>query len=140
MEHRWTEAELRQALDDYEDQLRQAGKARNTIATYVQHPERFINWLAGSYQPRQRAGGSKQMSKYDPLSTYLKSLAASEVKLTFQQVEGVLGQPLPASARRYRPWWANETGGTHTHARAWLDAGWRTRAVDLQAETVVFHR
>ena len=140
MVQKWTEAELRAALDEYEDQLRQAGKTRNTIATYVQHPERFINWLAGSYQPKQQERGSKQMSKYDPLTAYLKSIRGHEVEMTFQQIEGVLGQPLPASARRHRPWWANEAGGTHTHARAWLDAGWRTRAVDLQAETLVFHR
>lgn len=48
----WSEEDLRGALDEYEVQLRAAGKARNTITTYVQHPERFINWLVGQYKLR----------------------------------------------------------------------------------------
>src|SRR5579875_2188660 len=49
MEHelRWSARELRSELNRYEEELRAAGRARNTINTYVQHPERFINWLEG---------------------------------------------------------------------------------------------
>ena len=38
-------------LNNYETELREAGKARNTITSYVQPVERFLNWLAGSYRP-----------------------------------------------------------------------------------------
>ena len=50
-EKRWSAAELRTLLNKYEGELRASGKARNTINTYVQHPERFINWLEGRYHP-----------------------------------------------------------------------------------------
>ena len=38
-------------LDRYEAELRGAGKARNTITTYVYPVERFLNWLEGRYRP-----------------------------------------------------------------------------------------
>ena len=135
----WTEQELRSALDQYEDELRKAGKARNTVTTYVQHPERFINWLVGDYKPvstsSQRAG-----SRYDVLRKHLTERSEPVIRMSFQDIEDVLGTSLPPSARKYRPWWANESDGTHVHARAWLDAGRRTTRVDLDGETVTFVR
>jgi hypothetical protein len=145
-EARWTERELREALDRYEMELRAAGKARNTITTYVQHPERFINWLVGAYRPSPTAsaGGPGRSpgrrSRYDPLRQYLADRTEAVVRLTFGDVERILGVELPKSARQYRPWWANEEAGTHVHARAWLDAGRRTANVDLNAGTVEFAR
>lgn len=140
----WTEKDLRAELDRYEVELRAAGKARNTVTTYVQHPERFINWLVGRYEakpvlaqasPNDR---SASRSRYEPLRTYLVGRPETTVLATFAQIEEILGVALPASARKYRPWWANEQAGTHVHARAWLDAGRRTSSVDLQAGTVEF--
>jgi len=144
----WTESELRMELDNYESELRAAGKARNTINTYVQHPERFINWLVGSYraQPATPVSGDAsgvpvgRASSYEPLRAHLASRPEPVVRLTFSQIESVLGRTLPASARKYRPWWANEQGGTHVHARAWLDAGRKTSRVDLNGGTVEFVR
>ena len=52
-EPRWSARELKSELNRYEEELRAAGKTRNTINTYVQHPERFINWLQGRYRPTQ---------------------------------------------------------------------------------------
>ena len=40
-EPRWSARELKSELNRYEEELRAAGKTRNTINTYVQHPERF---------------------------------------------------------------------------------------------------
>jgi hypothetical protein len=141
----WTEDELRAALDAYEEELRGAGKARNTVATYVQHPERFINWLVGRYrpQPAERSAGPGKgavgrRSKYQPLRAHLAGRKEPVVRMTFVEIEAILGADLPASARRYRPWWANEAAGTHVHARAWLDVGRRAINVDLGAELVEF--
>jgi hypothetical protein len=55
-------------------------------------------------------------------------------------VERILGVSLPASAGRYQAWWANEQVGTHQHARAWLDAGYETRRLELNSATVEFVR
>ena len=197
-EPRWSAEELRNELNCYEDELRDAGKARNTINTYVQHPERFINWLEGRYRPtkadpkwkpgspavdndrstlvkgrgfgrfgrgteaRDRptesvpnprsglpasrddrgisvgGGTSRGSSRYDPLRKYLAERSDPVIRLSFAEIERIIGVPLPASARRHRPWWANEKSGSHVHARSWLDAGRRTANVDLNAATADF--
>jgi hypothetical protein len=53
----WTTAQLRAELDRYHEALLAAGNHRpSTIATYIQHPERFIAYLEGNYDPRQPQG------------------------------------------------------------------------------------
>ncbi len=197
-EPRWSARELRSELNRYEEELRAAGKARNTINTYVQHPERFINWLEGRYRPTQvvpnwrpgsPAGGTERgtlaeeresgpfgdgiddrrgptesgpvrnpglpasgdshgaavggrisgrSSRYDPLRWYLAERSDPVIRLSFAEIERILGVTLPASARQHRAWWANEQAGSHVHARSWLDAGRRTANVDLNAATADF--
>jgi len=200
-ERRWSARELKEELDEYERELRDAGKARNTINTYVQHPERFIKWLerrprpsqadpnlqAGSsaegndrvsdegpvvqrfravaqYQPTPKfaqAGASLKTgvpdseddrgdwvferasgrsSRYDPLRTYLAGRGEPVIRLSFGEIERILGVRLPDSARRHRAWWSNSQEGTHVHARSWLEAGRRTRNVDLNGATAEFVR
>jgi hypothetical protein len=77
--------------------------------------------------------------KYEPLEKFLASQHYSEVPMTFAEVEQVLGSPLPYSAAKHRPWWANETRG-HVHAKAWLSAGYETANVDMAAKKLVFRR
>ena len=77
--------------------------------------------------------------KYAPLQRHLRAQIGSRIPMTFQQVESVIGGPLPASARRHRPWWANDATG-HAHASAWLGAGYRTEQVDMEGEKLVFVR
>ena len=79
------------------------------------------------------------MSKYDPLKRYLTAATAAELPLGFQDVERVLGFPLPPSARKHREWWSNNVG-THVGARAWREAGWKTERVDMAGERLVFVR
>ena len=80
--------------------------------------------------------------KYAPLYRHLLSARREpEWRTTFGEIEAILGFRLPDSARLYRPWWSNsESGSGHSHALAWQAAGWRTRAVDIEAETLVFAR
>ncbi len=49
---------------------------------------------------------------------------------TFDKIEKILGFDLPKSAYSYQAWWENDDQ-THTHARAWLDAGMKTSSVKL---------
>jgi len=160
-EPRWSAGQLRNELNRYEEMLRAAGKTRNTINTYVQHPERFINWLEGRYRPAPAdhnweidltasgdgpgpAAGDKGMSgrssRYDPLKRYLAGHSEPVIHLSFVEIERIIGGPLPASARRHRPWWANERSGSHVHASAWMGTDRRTANVDLNAGTVDFTR
>jgi len=59
--------------------------------------------------------------------------------MTFKDVEAIIGRKLPPSAYRHRPWWANEARG-HSHAKAWLDAGYETEQVDMERRKLVFRR
>lgn len=77
-------------------------------------------------------------SRYDGLRRHFTARTEDLVRLSFAQIEDLIEGKLPASARQDQPWWANERGATHVHARAWLVAGRRTTHVDLNAQTVEF--
>jgi hypothetical protein len=66
------------------------------------------------------------MGKYDPLAHHFRRLTGSSWHATFEQLERILSFRLPASARAYPAWWA------------WLDAGWKTRDLNLAGGRVLF--
>ncbi len=79
--------------------------------------------------------------KYRGLYSHLSGLQSSEWKTSFSEVESVIGFGLPASARRYNAWWANENGDSpHSQSIAWTSAGWETAEVNMDAETLSFKR
>lgn len=78
--------------------------------------------------------------KYAALKRCLEGRPSnSEARMTFAAIEDLLGFPLPASARKHQAWWSNTRHG-HSHAAAWLDAGWRTSDLDLVGQAVTFRR
>jgi hypothetical protein len=79
------------------------------------------------------------MSKYEALPQFLAQLKGVTHRMSFREVEHILGFKLPASAYEYEAWWSNNGSG-HSHARAWIEAGWRTEAVDLAGKEVTFRR
>jgi hypothetical protein len=79
------------------------------------------------------------MSIYEPISRFLARAKQRSISLTFDQIEGILRRPLPRSAYTHSAWWSNNTEG-HSHARSWVEAGWRTENVDLKAQSIVFSR
>ena len=82
-------------------------------------------------------------TKYLPLASFLVGRPASvdSVELSFGQIEEVIKALLPKSARRYRAWWANETGRTrHVQANAWVAVGWKVKRVDFDGQLVEFAR
>jgi putative restriction endonuclease len=83
---------------------------------------------------------SARGAKYAPLIEYLKRQSGARLSLTFAEVEIILDAPLPASARIYPAWWANETDGTHNWAHEWMKAGWLTEEVSFTRERVTFVR
>ena len=80
------------------------------------------------------------MSKYDPLSNYLRRRKGDVWQAEFSEIEAILGFPLPESARRYPAWWANQNGGGHSQTAGWQSAGWRTADLDLAGKSVRFER
>lgn len=79
------------------------------------------------------------MSKYESLPQFLASAHGATKRLSFTEIERILGFKLPKSAYEHEAWWSNNATG-HSHARAWLQAGWRTEAVDLAGRKVTFQR
>lgn len=77
------------------------------------------------------------MSKYDLLTTNLKSLGRSRIPMGFHEIERVLGFDMPASSRTHRAWWSNNPSN-NVMTKAWLAAGYRTADVDLASGRVVF--
>ncbi len=80
-------------------------------------------------------------SRYAPLALWLQqqSLRQEKIALTFKQIEEIIGEELPPSAREHRSWWANDSVG-HVQSRQWLDVGWRVSNIAMAEEKIVFTR
>jgi hypothetical protein len=79
------------------------------------------------------------MSKYGPLGEYLKRQGKDRVPMTFAEIERVTGVKLPPSAARHRPWWSNNAKNS-VMTKVWLEAGFESEQVDMQARKLVFRR
>lgn len=80
------------------------------------------------------------MGKYEPLGDHLRALQGDSWNANFDEIERVLGFRLPKSARDHRAWWSNHSGGNHSQAAAWVEAGWETRDIDQKRERIRFER
>lgn len=59
--------------------------------------------------------------------------------MTFEEIERVIGAPLPPSAFRDRAMWSNNPSGW-VMKKYWLAAGYRTEQVDTKNGRLVFRR
>lgn len=80
------------------------------------------------------------MAKYVPLYNYLRRKPGPEIKMTFADVERVIGDLLPKSASSPQ-WWANERSpeSRHVQCNAWIDAGYEA-VPSVDDEKVLFRR
>lgn len=76
--------------------------------------------------------------KYRNLTNYLRHAHQSMkfIELTFNEIEKILGFPLPRAARRLGSWWDDEM----PHAYIWQGAGCRLINVNMQRQSVAFSR
>ncbi|NTV65423.1 MAG: DUF4268 domain-containing protein [Oscillochloris sp.] len=97
--------------------------------------------LSEAPQPPDAEEGQSSDSRYVPLARFLQSQPsdADAVELSFAAIEEIIGEQLPASARRHRSMWANDPI-SRPQARQWLNAGWRVSGANLDAERIVFTR
>jgi hypothetical protein len=79
------------------------------------------------------------MGKYEPLTEFLHKQPGGEVRMSFAQIERVVGFKLPPVAQRHRAWWSNSPTN-NVMTRAWLDAGFRSEQVDMAARKLIFRR
>jgi len=78
-------------------------------------------------------------AKYQPLEDYLRKCQYDMLPMTFKDIEKLIGEPLPASARRHRAWWSNNPSNS-TITYAWLNAGYKTTDVEMERGRLVFRR
>lgn len=80
-------------------------------------------------------------SKYAPLAHFLSKQPKDQerITLTFDQIEAIINNQLPAAAREHRSWWANDST-THVQSGQWLKVNWRVISINMTGEKVVFAR
>jgi hypothetical protein len=78
------------------------------------------------------------MGKYDPLKAFLQAQPGERIPVTFDEIERLLGRPLPKS-KRYPAWWSNNPSN-NTMTQVWLEAGFTTEQVDTAAGKLIFRR
>lgn len=79
------------------------------------------------------------MGKYEPLTEFLRLQAKERVRMTFAEIERIVGCKLPQSAVEHRAWWSNNPSNS-VMTKAWLNAGYRSEQVDMEKRKLVFTR
>ena len=78
------------------------------------------------------------MSKYAALREHLETHASETVRMTFAEIEKVLGFKLPRS-QKYPAWWSNNPNN-NVMTNEWLAAGYKTEQVDIEGRKLLFRR
>lgn len=96
--------------------------------------------LARDPETPSEGGGTKKIGghKYRRLTEYLADSGKDRIRLSFSEIENILGFKLSDSARNNRANWANST--TQSLACSWLKVGYITVEVSLTQEYVVFEK
>ena len=79
----------------------------------------------------------KTPRRYAKLKEYFLRKRERRIQLTFEQIEKIIERKLPDSSI-YRAFWANDS--KHSQSKAWMEAGWRVKAVNFDEHLVYFER
>jgi hypothetical protein len=82
-------------------------------------------------------GGVQGTGRYRPLTDWLITQTVDSMKVTFAELEEVLGCPLPPSARNHPPYWYSVRNSL---GKAIVAGGFKPSRVNLTAETVTLKR
>lgn len=74
--------------------------------------------------------------KFIALTAYLEKCGKDELKMTFSEIEKIIGFRLSESAYTYPAQWSNSE--SQSFAFGWLNAGYITRQVNIPQQTVEF--
>ena len=77
--------------------------------------------------------------KYEPLTEFLRRQSDAVVRMSFDEIERVIGAKLPPSATHHRAWWSNNAQN-NVMTKAWRDAGFESEDVDMKRRRVAFRR
>lgn len=76
--------------------------------------------------------------KFIALTAYLEKCGKDEIKMSFSEIERIIGFRLSDSAYTYPAQWSNSE--SQSFAFGWLNAGYLTRQVNIPEQTVEFVR
>ena len=79
------------------------------------------------------------VGKYQPLGQFLRNQRTRDVPLTFREIEKITGVKLPPKAQHQRAWWSNNPSN-NVMTKVWLEAGFESAQVDMDARKLVFRR
>lgn len=81
------------------------------------------------------------MAKYDPLRRFLRRRRQKNVRLSFDEIERIIGAFLPKAAHD-PAWWSNAPpqGRGFVQCQAWLDAGYVAEPAGAADGVVFRHR
>jgi hypothetical protein len=71
--------------------------------------------------------------KYQPFTDYLRAFTADSARMTFSEIEEILGAGLPPSARRHLPYWYSTQNSL---GKAIMDGGFKVTGVRLESESL----
>lgn len=78
------------------------------------------------------------MGKYAPLGQFLKKQKRNTVKMSFSEIEKIIGFKLPKS-KSNRAFWSNNPDN-NVMTKEWIEAGFVTKDVDTQHGELVFSK
>ncbi len=78
------------------------------------------------------------MNKFANLKDYLITSGKNEITLTFDEMEAIIGFPLPESAKKHRAYFANTTN--HSISKAWMEAGYFATDLDIYEQKIIFRQ
>ncbi|RCJ39852.1 transcriptional regulator [Nostoc punctiforme NIES-2108] len=81
----------------------------------------------------------KEGSKYQPLLEFLRGSDQDEITLSFVEIETLIKDTLPNSAKSKSAWWSNRSKGA-LQALSWIEAGYRVGDVDFDKQCVTFRQ
>jgi RNA-directed DNA polymerase len=78
----------------------------------------------------------RETLKFTPLAEHFRTLTASRVTLTFDEIGKILGEPLCASAQKYKDYWYRH--GFDRISECWLANGYKISDLDLEKKRAIF--
>lgn len=100
----------------------------------LESKETFVSQSIRNNLKEEISGGHR----YRALSAYLKNSNLDRIKMSFSEIENIIGFSLSPSAYKNRANWANST--SQSLACSWLKVGYKTVEVNITAMYVVFEK
>jgi len=107
-------------------------KSKHTVVNALKQFQKLVDELSSTTE--------QSTSKYELLGQYLANKGQEKITMIFEEIESVLGFPLPYYLRSNTAGWYGkpENSPTHKQKEIWYNYGYRVESVDLTRKTAIF--